>query len=959
MIYDYYKEINKKLLGSRIFKIAILLVLLVVAGVLLGIYTDIIQLDEIGGLSSIYITNLIYRLSFFFGGLILIFLAIFITIRIIRKNAIRYTEENDLELMKLPNTPIALIFSAIGASIGSRDIYLKALSFLNSTPFGRVDPIFGKDIGYYVFDRPFFMALYGFVTSLWLFVIVFTVAYYALILLTLLGRITWKDLNIESILRHNLINIAIFFLIKTLSYKFVKEGILYSNIVNLNGVAISGAGYTEAHIWMTYFNIAPWMLAAIVLAALFFIWKGRLKHAAYATGIYPAVWLVISIAATLIQTVYVKPNEILLENKYLSYNMENTRAAYGIDDINTISFSGIKELSGEVLSRNQDTVGNVRIIDFKPTLDNNIQLQSIKNFYTFNDGDIINYNLNGQETPVFISAREIDKNKLLEKSYINTLFNYTHGYGVVINPINKVTNEGQVDFILGSLKMSGNNNLKVTEPRIYYGELTRDHVIVNPPNSGKLKEIDYDGSTEVSYNGKGGIKLSLLNRLIFAFKYQDIQMLMTSNINSDSKLLLNREILDRVGRAVPFLTIDKDPYIILTKEGRLLWVIDAYTTTADHPYSQTHGNFNYIRNSVKITVDAYNGDVKYHIIDSEDPIIATYNKMYPGIFSSDPLPDDLKEHSRYPEFIFRVQTDMLERYHLDPAKDSSNISKFYSNQDLWDVARNPAGADTKSAMTYTSSTNADIEPYYNLIRLPKVGSKEEMVLMRPFTTANKHNMAAWLAVRNSAESYGDLVLYTFPDDTNVLGPYQVEANINSIDKVSKDMTLWGQSGSRVFKGSLLVIPIEDSILYVEPIYIQSSGASSIPQVRELVVGFQRGEDFKYGVGANLTEALNNMLVNAGASGGVGATTAAGSSATSSQGGATSSGTAGSSGSTTSSGTAVTAMPSPGSAPATSTGPANQGTAGNDPLLNEIITKYDDLRKQLDELDKLMQELRKK
>lgn len=922
MIYDYYKEKNRKDINKKIVYGALVLLFAIAITGAVNIYWNIIQLNEIGGFSSVYLTNLTYKAVFFVASFLVIFAALSITTKFVKRNINQHLKSSGLEPFSFPNLPVAAAIALAGAFLSQENLYLKALSFLNSTEFGSRDPIFHHDIGYYIFQRPFLMGVYGFFETLWLFIILFTAAYYLVVLTYSVGNITIQDLKIKSLIRHNLSNVAIFFLIKAFSYKFVKEGILYSNIINLNGVDINGAGYTDVTIWLKYFNAAPYFLILIVAFSFFFIWKGKLKKAAYTIAILPIVWVLVSISAGFVQSLIVKPNAIIMESTYLKYNMEKTREAYGIDKINNIEFQEVKQLTPDIINRNADTRENIRIIDYKATLDTNMQLQSNTNFYNFHDGDIINYTVNGKEVPVLISAREIDKNRLPEKSYINTMFKYTHGYGVVINPVNKVTYEGQADFILGSLKMnSADKNIKVNEPRIYYGELTRDQVIVNPPDSGKLKEIDFDGSVETSYTGKGGITLDPINRLLSAAKYADPNIIISTNISSKSKLLINRNIIDRVKKAVPFLQVDNDPYIILTSEGKLVWVIDAYTTTGNYPYSQAYQDFNYIKNSVKITVDAYDGTVKYYIIDKNDPIIKSYKKIYPGLFSEDSLPADVAQHSRYPEMLFKIQTEMMGRYHLDPNKDSQNVSKFYSNQDLWSIAKYKQSAD-KSAVAGTDQGEAvNIEPYYNMIKLPQIGDKEELILMRPFTPTGKHNMVSWLAVRNSADKYGELILFNFPKDTNILGPYQVEASINSIDKVSKDVTLWGQSGSRVFKGNLLVIPIENSVLYVEPIYIQSSGASAIPQIREVIAGYQRGEEFKYGVGANLDEAINNLM-------GVSTVT-------------------------------PPAAQAPTAAPTPTPAPGQPGTAADrQKLINDILSRYDDLKKQMDELDKLMSNLRK-
>ncbi len=549
-----------------------------------------------------------------------------------------------------------------------------------------------------------------------------------------------------------------------------------------------------------------------------------------------------------INSFIVNPNELNLQMKYIEYNIEKTREAYGLNTVKKYIFPEMKELSPEIMNRNINTVDNVRIVDYDSTLASDKQLQSNTNFYTFNSGDIVNYVINGKESPVFITAREIDKNKLPNKEYLNTTYRYTHGFGVVFNPINKVTPEGQIDFIVNGIKMDSTDpNLKILEPRIYYGELTSDYVLVGASNG--LKEVDFDGNKECVYDGKGGIKLNFLNRLLFSIKYSDINMLISGYISSDTKILLNREIINRAKMALPFLNIDEDPCIVLTDDGKLKWVLDAYTTSEYYPYAQNYGSMNYIRNSVKVVIDAYNGTTKCYIVDKNDPIIKMYKNIYKDVLLDEPIPQDIAKHLRFPEALFEIQTEKMKKYHLEP----TDAAIFFSNTDLWDVAK---------YAYHSTDVLEDIHPYYNMIKLPgQIGEKEELILMRPFTPSGgtKHNMVSWLAVRNSSKNYGEMVLFSFPKNTNILGPDQVNVKITQIDKISKDISLWDQKGSNAYKGDLLVIPIEDSVLYVQPIFIKAESESSIPEMREIVVGYQKGDEFKYGIGNTLDESLNDLF----------------------------------------------------------------------------------------------------
>ncbi|MHB8063050.1 MAG: UPF0182 family protein [Ruminiclostridium sp.] len=881
MIYDYYKEKGKKRSKGKIAILIIAVVAIIAAFIGSSIYMELIQLKELNqqaDYTTVFTKNLLYKVIFFFASFILISLFVYISNIVIIKNLKKYFTSNSLEPRKLMNAPIALIIGLVGAFFTKEFFFNKALLYLNSVDFGRVDPQFGQDIGYYMFQRPFYMSLLNFISNLWLFVVIYAVAYYALVLLTALnGTLNFKEFKEKTILRHNLINIAIFFILKSISYKFQREGLLFSAFTSTN---ISGAGFSNTNIWIRFYTIAPIVVLAIVIISGLFMWKGKLKKAAITIAVYPIIFILVSIASGLIQTVFVKPNEFEYEKNYLKSNMIETRAAYGLDRIKPYDFSTIEDLTPEIIEKNRNTIDNIRVVDYTPTLDSNRQLQSNTNFYTFNTGDILNYTINGKEIPVLISAREINSTYLQNQNFVNKTFKYTHGYGVVVNPINKLTTQGQVEFLLSGLKMDSVDKtaLNIKEPRIYYGELTNNFVIVSPKSAGKAPEIDYDGTAENYFDSKNTednkdaskIKLNLLNRVLFAAKYMDANLLVSSNISSDSEILLNRNVVERAQKAVPFLKVDSDPALTITSNGRLKWVLDAYTLSSNYPYAQTFysenndadlqalNGMNYIRNSVKITVDAYDGTVKYYIIDKADPIIQAYKKVYPGIFSEEALPDDIASHMRYPETLFKVQTEVLKKYHLDPkdTKHPENISTFYTNQDAWSIAKYPDENSTTKVR--------DIDSYYNMIKLPdNLGTNEELILMRPFTpSGSKHNMVSWLAARNSKENYGEMILFNFPKNTNILGPDQVDVNITQISEISENKTLWGQGGSSVFIGSLLVIPIENSVLYVEPIYIKSKSTSSIPQVKKVIVGYQQGADFKHGIGDNLDDALSDLFSGA-------------------------------------------------------------------------------------------------
>ncbi|MDR3121038.1 MAG: UPF0182 family protein [Clostridiales bacterium] len=915
------KAAGKKL---RIFGVAVGILAALVVGALVakGFYMEVIQLDEIGGLSSVFWINLGYKIAAFAAGCLVSFLALFVTGIFIRRMVRAFWRGRGIEPGKLPVALPAAILGFFGGLLVSNEFYIKALTFLNSTPFGAADPLFSTDIGYYVFERPFLIAIYSFFSGLTVLVFFYTLIYYGAVLLGRDQQSLREIAQDHAIVVHNVVNVALFIAVRIFSYRFTREGLLYSDVVNN-----AGAGFTDVNVLLRYYTIAPFLLVAVLACGLFFLFRRDLKKALLSFAVYPAVFILTMLVAAAVQFLIVNPNEYNLEKPYIEYNMKYTRQAFGLDQIRSYSFPETRILTPDVVARGRNIIDNVRVVDIDSTVKNNIQLQSNTNFYSFHDGDILNYTVNGKETPVFTSAREVDQNRIPDKSYINTKFKYTHGYGVVMNSINKITPKGQVEYILSGLRMrSTDGALVVDQPRIYYGEITNEQVVVN---AAGINEIDYDGNEEFRYDGSGGIPLGFLNRVLFAIENQDLNLL-TSNYVKGATLLLNRNVVARAQKAFPFLHVDGDAYIVLTDEGGLAWVMDAFTYSDQYPYAQKTNGVNYIRNSVKIVVDAYNGTTDYYLIDRDDPIIRTYSKIYPGVFRDEPLPESLQKHNRFPEALFNIQADVLRRYHLP----ESESATFYSQQDLWAIA--------KKQRELKSDETENMEPYYNLLMLPEgVGEKEELILMLPFTPSgeNKNNMVSWLAVRNSYEHYGETIIFEFPKNTNVFGPYQVEVKINQIDKISSDMTLWGQSGSDVYKGNLLVIPIEDSVLYVEPVYIRAAGTSSIPEVREIVVGYQDGDEFIYGIGIDLESALADLFKEAG-----GEETGAAAAASEGAG----AGSAGESDSGAGAGTSVGE-----NAAASGEPPTDEERAA---ALAELNEKYGELVRQLDDLGALIERL---
>jgi len=705
------------------------------------------------------------------------------------------------------------------------------LFFKNAVSFNYSDPIFKKDVGFYVFRLPFVYDIYRLLMVVLILVISATVVAYVLMYLsdkTRFYEISERDGNLfraiynkeilEKAFREIAPLAAFFFLLLAVGYYFARFQILYSTKGR-----VFGATYTDVHVTLTFYYILSALSVVVAFLVFVFLMKRNLKYAIISVLLLPAFSLVMALTETVVQNLIVSPNELDKESRYISYNIEYTRKGFGLDKVEEKDYPSKKELTWEVLQKNRDTIDNIMINDYRPVKQAYNQLQALRLYYKFNDIDIDRYTINGKYKQVFIAAREIDQENLSPqaKTWINLHLKYTHGYGVVMSLVNDVTPTGQPEMIVKDIPPTTSTDIRIDRPQIYFGELTNDYVIVNT----KTGEFDYpsgDKNIQTNYKGTTGIPMTFPNRILFALYEKEARILLSADITKDSKILIHRNILERANKIAPFLLYDDDPYIVVS-DGKLYWIIDAYTYSTNFPYSQPYGNvgINYIRNSVKVVVDAYNGEVDFYIADEKDPLIQAYKKIFPGLFKDiEKMPAGIRQHIRYPQFLFDIQTEVYKTYHMtDP-------QVFYNKEDAWDIAKEKFDNEVQYQ-----------ESQYMIMRLPGE-QKEEFILMIPYTPSTKANMVAWMAARMDKDNYGKLVVYKFPKNTIVYGPLQIENMIDQDPNISKELSLWNQQGSTVSRGNLLVIPIDDSILYVEPLYIQSQNQNALPEVKRVIVAYK-------------------------------------------------------------------------------------------------------------------------
>ncbi|NPV27686.1 MAG: UPF0182 family protein [Firmicutes bacterium] len=815
--------------NARFVAAIILIILVIVVALTAQIYIDWLWFSSLG-LQSVFLTTWVSKISLrsAIGGLF--FLMFFINLLFTRKSvtSITYTDAGQ-KIIRLQQPRwerflegkglvlfylvasffLAWLFSAIGS-----DKWIVIQQYLKATPFGVTDPLFGRDVGFYVFILPFYQFVYNFLMAGLVISAVAAGIVYLIASPVAFFRNPLAEFSRPKV--HLSVLVALFFALKAWGYRLDTYELLYSP----SGV-VYGAGYTDIHaklFSLEVLSVVALLCAVIIIINLFI---RRLKWVGISIGLLLLTSLAIGVIYPgMVQKFVVEPNEFEKEQPFINYNIQFTKQAYNLDKIEKQNFPADNNLTWADIQKNSDTVKNVRLWDWQPLKQTYAQLQEMRLYYTFKDLDVDRYHIDGRYRQVVLAPRELIQGQLPDRAqtWVNQRLKYTHGYGVSMSPVNEVTPEGLPKFFIQDIPPQSRVDLVVKRPEIYYGEATDEYVIVNT----KTQEFDYPLGEEnvyTTYQGTGGVKISsVFRRVLFAFGLGDYKLLLANDLTLESRVLLNRNIHQSVRKVAPFLCYDRDPYLVIGSDGKLYWIQDAYTVTDKYPYSEpTEGWGNYVRNSVKVVIDAYNGSMTFYITDKYDPLITTYAKILPSLFVPlEKMPADLKQHIRYPEDLFGVQARMFATYHMEDSR------VFYNKEDKWAIPQELFG-DKKETM----------EPYYTIMKLPGE-NKPEFLLMLPFTPTNKENMVAWLCARSDGEKYGQLLLYTFPKQKLVYGPMQIEARIDQDSVISQQLTLWNQRGSKTFRGNLLVIPIEKSLLYIEPLYLQAE-QSKMPELRRVIV----------------------------------------------------------------------------------------------------------------------------
>lgn len=800
---------------------------------------------DIGYLPA-YFTKLKAMLKLMIPTFLVTYIAIWLYYRSIKKciskwNNVEQQGRKNIErkLFRVINAVISL-----GASfIFSRNYWERILQFSNSVSFNVKDPIFNKDVSFYVFKLPLVNSLYGAVMKLLVLLVITTFLVY--FILNTKDRISgefkksFSDLGSKAseLTRFSgrQLSVVSALILLNLSFGYILKA--YGLVYSPRGIAF-GASYTDMNVTLRFYRILS--VASLISAAIVFwsIMKSKIKP------IFISIFVIIiliaseSITSILVQKFVVKPNEKEIEQPYIKYNIDYTRKAFGLDGIQVKDFEVKDNLTKESIENNRQTVDNMRINSYKPAMEFYNQVQIIRYYYDFNDIDIDRYKINGKYNQVFVGAREIDSSTIQQNTWQNKHLIYTHGYGIAMNKVNTVTPEGQPDFVIKDIPSKNSTDIDLKNPRIYFGEKTNTYAIVNTD----MEEFDYPKGGDNSnnkYDGSSGIKMSFINKVLFSINQRDVNFMLSKDINKDSKTLIGRNVKERAEKIAPFLKYDGDPYVVIN-DGKLYWMLDAYTTSDKYPFSQPFNDVNYIRNSVKVVIDAYDGTTDFYVVDKNDPLIMSYMKIFPGLFKSvEDMPKGFKEHFKYPEGIFDIQCNVMGKYHVtDPGV-------FYNGEDLWEVAKDQSQVE--------GDKKAQEAPYV-VMKLPGENS-EEMVLLKYFNMRNKDNMVALLGARMDNGNYGNASLYKFPPQKTIYSPYLFKQKFNQDTNISKDLSLWNKEGSQVQFGDTMIIPIDSSLLYVEPVYLRASGKNSIPEMKRIIVSYSD----KIVIAENMEGALKQLF----------------------------------------------------------------------------------------------------
>lgn len=839
------QDLNKKK-KNRTRMILVLLFLLLFAGIsyieLRGSYLEYLELGQ--NYTNIFYTNLTYRYGIMAVNFVILYFILYFTNRGIKKGLKPFFEKEKKEIPKLPNKSLALVISALVSFVTSSALMQKIMLISNGTSFGIQDPIFGLDIAYYMFQKPVIETLALYFVILFVGLSIYIALYYVIAFNRYFdgvdGKMLKESLFMKKLTRNALliiIGIAILTVINT-------QNTMFGKILTVkNDLEIVGAGMTETTIKLWGYVIFAFVIIIFAYRALKYFKKENTGKVLKNLAVIPGYLVVLFIVMVVFDLAFVSTNELDKEKEYIAENIKNTKNAYNINiEEKNIENSGT--ITSEEVEENANVINNIPVIGkdaVSKTLENS---QTVTGHYVYPNISIAKYNINGKNQLVYVAPREITNSG---RTYNNKTYEYTHGIGEIFTSATESSQNGNIQYIQKDI-VGKDEKINISEPRIYFGLETKETIATNTKNKNEYDYTDENGTDQVySYNGQAGLQLGFLDRLILGIKKGDINLAFSGEITNESKILINRDVITRAKKALPYLIYDEEPYTAVTDEGKIVWVLDAYTVSSSYPYSQytsiehdgTKEKINYIRNSVKVIIDSYDGTMSYYITDRNDPIAMAYRNIYPSLFKEldEKIPEDISSHFVYPEFLYNVQAKILKVYH------NVKPDVLYRADDVWDIAKFNSTKSTKSTGTY-------MEPYYTMV---KTSDGEQLGLVQIYTPDEKQNIISYLVGSNS-NGKNELKLYKFSADSNIVGPMQLDKQLEEDEAISSELKSLNVTGTKLTK-QMIAVPINNTILYVEPIYQTMLNESEVPVLKKVVVASGN----KVAIGDNLTKALENLL----------------------------------------------------------------------------------------------------
>lgn len=835
---------------TRMYIVLLFMLIVLVIGYVIyrGEYLEILEMGE--EYISIFWQNVNYSAITFGINFLVLFIVIYMNNNRIKKALKQFFDTEKKEMPKLPNKSLALILSVIVSAVTTELILNQYMLFSNSTSFGKVDPIFAYDIGYFMFQKPFIETILMYVMLLIIGITIYTVIYYIAVFNICFDGVDRETLKKSKLLKQLFTNIKILSIVLAI-FVFVKtQDIGFGKFLNLQEdttYSIYGAGITDITIKLWGYRILPIIIIISVFMAIKSFNDGKTKKVVAWILVVPIYIIVLIVIMALFQAIFVTPNELDREEKNIQNNITYTKEAYGLDaQVFTIENGG-ETITENTLIKMKDTIDNIAIVDKETVLKDLNAVQTEKGYYTYDTAKIASYRVDGKRQLLYISPREISNKN---GTYNNQTYEYTHGYGIVVTSANSTDSNGNLIKLQKNFNTSNEDIITVTKPRIYFGLQTDNNIVTNSKNR---KEFDYPASsttnTENVYDGKAGLSLNFIDRFILGIKEGDLNLALSANVNSNSKILTNRNIIERAKTLMPYLLYDENPYMIVDDNGELIWVLDAYTTSNNYPYSQKTTlqldalnklELNYIRNSVKVLINAYDGTIKFYITDRTDPIAIAYEKIYPDLFTAEQIPSDISSQFIYPEFLYNIQAGIAQRYHdIQP-------DVLYRGDDVWDIATHNTGR-------VTTNSGIDIDPYYTMVKT--IDSQESKLgLVLPYTPNEKQNIISYM-IGTYESGTPKLTLYKFEADSNILGPMQLDTQIEQDEEISAELEALNVTGTRITK-NMIIVPLDNTLLYVEPVYQQYiNEEDSVPTLKKVIVASGN----KLAIGDDLNKALRNLV----------------------------------------------------------------------------------------------------